>query len=212
MPFSCSSSVWTKNQEPCFFISYFAAIVIRHLCGDMWGGCTIWLFELRLHPMQVHGWLDWLLFACGTGDCMGCQWCNISDTDWWSSWDPLPPWYCEHSFCVVVRVTNTYPSDNFVIILNQKNSKLMWSSQDEGQLQKYDSYFEGHKEEQKAAFAQLKIWESAETLVAFFVSTHIDLVAKQLLLWSILGVWMSTLLNEDWGASISIGCEVVRGK
>jgi hypothetical protein len=49
-------------------------------------------------------------------------------------------------------------------------------------------------------------------LVAFFVSTHIDLVAKQLLLWSILGVWMSTLLNEDWGASISIGCEVVRGK
>jgi hypothetical protein len=55
-------------------------------------------------------------------------------------------------------------------------------------LQKYDSYFEGHKEEQKAAFAQLKIWESAETLVAFFVSTHIDLVAKQLLLWSILGV------------------------
>ncbi len=51
--------------------------------------------------------------------------------------------------------------------------------------------------EQEAAFAQLKIWESVVTSVAFFVSTHIDLVAKQLSLWSILGVSMATLLNED---------------
>ncbi len=64
-------------------------------------------------------------------------------------------------------------------------------------MQKYDSFILGHKGEQEAAFAQLKIWESVVTSVAFFVSTHIDLVAKQLSLWSILGVSMATLLNED---------------
>ncbi|CAK9871435.1 unnamed protein product [Sphagnum jensenii] len=46
----------------------------------------------------------------------------------------------------------------------------------------------------EAAFAQLKIWESAGTSVAFFVSTHMDLVAKQFSLLSILVVSTAALL------------------
>jgi hypothetical protein len=46
----------------------------------------------------------------------------------------------------------------------------------------------------EAAFAQLKIWESAGTSVAFFVSSHMDLAAKQFSLLSILVVSTAALL------------------
>ncbi len=77
-------------------LNYFVGTVMRHLHGDIWVGCIIQSIELPLHPIQVHGWMDWLHVACGPGNCMGCGWCNIQHTDQCSSWHPLPPWYCAH--------------------------------------------------------------------------------------------------------------------
>ncbi len=81
-----------------------------------------------------------------------------------------------------------------MIILNHKFQSLYGQVKMRVDCKNITVFILGHNGEQEAAFAQLKIWESAGTSVAFFVSSHMDLAAKQFSLLSILVVSTAALL------------------